>query len=324
MPDPFDERARALRADVARELYSRAEGLGYRVEKGGYDDADLSELRFVLKHIRDNLVGNDSRLSEIIGISARTIATTYSGVSRPKYTNFMKMLYGAKKILSEEIAKPGSQNVNLGYPKFPDQSGETREIRIRSDKSNIFLSEADLKLVQNLAQKGGTQISNVISEGLRLFNEQSTNLRSDIPDPANVRPGQRPLLINRHEIIRYSTALIAALQEAADYDPLRHHNEPPPSLRIDDPDYLAEVRSLVAELKRLNSILEAKTVSESHLAEDSVSHLAKHFDTFFGAYAKSLGHGAAALTIATVLALLTRAGVGAELVDAVWSHWQTH
>ena len=185
----------------------------------------------------------------------------------------MKMLYGAKKILSEEIANPGSQNVNLGYPKF-ELPAEASEVRV------------------------GENILN----------------------PANIRPGAIAWVANQDEIIRYSTALITALQEALDQDPVRHHNNPPSGLRIEEADYLAEVRSLVTELKRLNSILEASVSPSIDIAEKTVNRLAHHFDSFFGAYAKSLGHGTAALTIAVAIALLSKAGVGTDLIETIWRH----
>ena len=132
------------------------------------------------------------------------------------------------------------------------------------------------------------------------------------------------LIKNSAEIIHYSTALITALQEALDYKPGRHHNFPPPSLRIDDPDYFLEVRKLIIELKRLNSLLEIKVAGNVEAAEETVTRLQKHFDIFLSAYAKALGTGAAGLTIATVTALLYRAGVATDVVDTFWQHWKSN
>jgi hypothetical protein len=317
MTDSLSNRTRTLRGDAARDLQSRAEKLGHRVEKGVYDDSDLSDLRYILKNVRDYLVGNDARLSEVIGISSKTIASTYNGGSRPKYNNFMKMLYGAKKILSAEIASPGSQNVNLGHPQNQDLLDDKR-IRIRSNRSNIFLSEADLKLVQEIARQNNTEISNVMSQALRGF-ASGTASRPDSTDLSGHSLARRELARNRVEIIRYSTAIIDALQEALDYDPQRHHNAPPPSLRIDDTEYLAQLQTIITELKRLNSLLEQVN---TQAAEKLVHRISKHFDTFFGSYAKAMGSGVAGLTIATALALLYRAGVAKELIDAIWQHWR--
>lgn len=127
-----------------------------------------------------------------------------------------------------------------------------------------------------------------------------------------------PIIIqNRDEIIGYSRILIDALQEALDYDAFRQHNRVPPALRLDESEYLSELRALVAELQKLNSLLEeAKVVS----ATTTATKLGKHFDKFFESYAGALGKGAAGLTIGVVAMLLAKAGVAQPLIDAVWDH----
>jgi hypothetical protein len=67
---------------------------------------------------------------------------------------------------------------------------------------------------------------------------------------------QRLVIRNRQHVVATSTLIISALQEALDYDPVRHHNQPPPALRIEDPHYLKDIRALIVELKRLNELLE--------------------------------------------------------------------
>src|SRR5262249_32610978 len=104
---------------------------------------------------------------------------------------------------------------------------------------------------------------------------------------------------SRLQVIQYSRILIAALEEVVDYDPMRHHNRPPPELRIDDQDYLLEIRNLIAELRTLNSLLEA-TRRPPKKASDVVIKLTRHFDTFLGTYSKSLGRGAGWLTIGVI------------------------
>jgi hypothetical protein len=128
-----------------------------------------------------------------------------------------------------------------------------------------------------------------------------------------------PVIQNREAVLRYSRVIINALQEAHDYDSLRQHNQPPPDLWIDDQAYLEELKNLIAELKRLNDLLE-KPRPSSREAKRAVSALSKHFDTFLSNYAKGLGTGAAGLTIGTMAALLYQAGAGKDIIDAIWGH----
>ena len=122
---------------------------------------------------------------------------------------------------------------------------------------------------------------------------------------------------NRKELISYTGILIDALQDALDYDSLRQHNYPPPDLRINDSQYLDELRKLIAELQRLNTLLEE---IKPTAAKTAATKVGKHFDKFFESYASALGKGAAGLTIGVVAILLAKAGVAQPLIDAIWGH----
>jgi hypothetical protein len=176
------------------------------------------------------------------------------------------------------------------------------------------LNERDLVRVQELANSTSSSISTVISNALALY-------ASDAAKPAGEGLGDERIIIeNRVEIVRYSTAIIQALQESLDYDPKRHHNLPPPNLRLDDAGYLREVGSLVIELRRLNSLLEEPTKVDVPAVQEQAGHFGKYFGKFLESYADSLGKGVAALTVATAVALLYRAGVSKELIDSIWEH----
>lgn len=123
------------------------------------------------------------------------------------------------------------------------------------------------------------------------------------------------VITNRAGIIQHSKILIVALQEALDYDPLRGHNQRPPALWSDDPAYLRDVDTLVVELRRLNSLLEAKRPSKKE-ANRAVIDLARHFDKFLHAYASWFGKGAAALTLFVIAGLLQHAGLDPTAVCA--------
>jgi hypothetical protein len=122
-------------------------------------------------------------------------------------------------------------------------------------------------------------------------------------------------IINRVEVIRQTNDLIIVLQEVLDYDPVRGHNQSPPVLWSDDPSYLNDVKALVVELRRLNSLMEAKRPRKKE-AERAVIDLTQHLDTFLKNYAAWFGRGAAALTVSSIAGLLHYAGLDPT---AVWS-----
>lgn len=126
--------------------------------------------------------------------------------------------------------------------------------------------------------------------------------------------------VNRREdVLRYSRIMVDALQEALDYDPIRQHNQAPPALHLDDPAYLQELKNLVFELRTLNGLLETPKASAEE-ANQAVSRLSNHFHTFADSYAKTLGKGVAGLTIGAMAALLYKAGVADEVINAIWAH----
>jgi hypothetical protein len=126
---------------------------------------------------------------------------------------------------------------------------------------------------------------------------------------------------DRRQVIYLSRAIIEALQEALDYDPIRNHNQPPPPLRLDDAKYLREIRTLIAELRRLNELL-AKPSTSVKRRVGKASKIGEHFNEFFKSYAGALGKGAAGLTIGAAAALLLQTGVAQPLIDSIWKHWK--
>jgi hypothetical protein len=122
---------------------------------------------------------------------------------------------------------------------------------------------------------------------------------------------------NREQTLVYSNSLLTALTEAVEYDPQRHHNRPPPPLRIDgDPKYLNELRSLIGELKKLNALLKK---NQARKAEKSAADFGKYAHTFLEHYIPLMGRGTAMLTIGTVAGLLLHAGVPEAAISSVWS-----
>jgi hypothetical protein len=314
---PFEESRRQLLLKRARELSERIDALRSRVSRGEYDDADLAEPASILRSLRFDIVGNDTRLSEGLGLSGTTIAQTYSGKSRPKYPNFMKMLYGAQQILAKEVES--GEGIPLSTDRSDVSEGTISEystsepVRIRSERSNIFLNEKDLVRVRELATNANSSISAVIGNALTLYD-------SDAAKQTASGLEERILIENRVDIVRYSRAIIRALEEAVDYDPKRHHNLPPPALRLDDAGYLRQVGNLVIELRRLNDLLEQPTKVDVAAIHKQAGRFGKHFEKFLDSYLDSLAKGAGALTVAAAVSLLYKTGVSKELIDTIWEH----
>jgi hypothetical protein len=113
----------------------------------------------------------------------------------------------------------------------------------------------------------------------------------------------------------HSKLLIGAFKEALDYDEYRHHNQPPPALRLEDEEYLDELRRLVTELKQMNSFLAGLVASKRAIGTPPIQ-LRKHLNTFLDKYASTLGHGAGVMTLGLIATLLYQLGAG----DAVFDH----
>jgi hypothetical protein len=125
------------------------------------------------------------------------------------------------------------------------------------------------------------------------------------------------VLKNVQQVVRNSNVLIAALQEALDYDPSRQHNQRPPLLWRDDQKYLDDVKKLLNELRQLTALLETTKPRKAEAAR-TASRLSKHFDKFLQSYAGAMGKVAAGLTSAAIVAVLYHAGLGKEVIDSVW------
>src|SRR5262249_55967422 len=118
--------------------------------------------------------------------------------------------------------------------------------------------------------------------------------RSDAPDHGTVGI-----------VLLQSTVLVKALEEAVEYDPGRHHNQPPLLvLKIDASGLYLDIRELIDELKKFNANLEA---SKWPSATERVN-LKKHLNTFLEKYIGGLGTGASVLTIGLVGSLLAYLG----------------
>jgi transcriptional regulator with XRE-family HTH domain len=117
------------------------------------------------------------------------------------------------------------------------------------------------------------------------------------------------------QVMFHSNLLIGAFEEALDYDERRHHNSPSSALRLEDKEYLDELRRLVIELKQMNSFLADLSASKKAKGTPPIQ-LRKHLNTFLNKYASTLGHGAGVMTLGAIATLLYQLGAG----DAVFDH----
>jgi hypothetical protein len=123
---------------------------------------------------------------------------------------------------------------------------------------------------------------------------------------------------SRKEAILYSRVVIAAFDEVLDYAPHRRHNQPVPDLFMDDAVYLREIRHLVGELRKINSLLESPRNNRAAAAAAGV--WGKRVNTFLDAYAKSLAKPAAWMTMLVVVGFLSKLGVGQDVISVILGH----
>jgi hypothetical protein len=129
-------------------------------------------------------------------------------------------------------------------------------------------------------------------------------------------PGRPP--ISQQHVIAQTNILIAVLEQAVGYDEHKHHNRPPPELYVEfglsKPEALTDLKELIAQLKRLNDLLEAATPDTAKLT--GIRH---HLDRFAESYMKTLGKGAGYLTMGAIVTLIYHLG-GRDLIEELSRH----
>jgi hypothetical protein len=118
-------------------------------------------------------------------------------------------------------------------------------------------------------------------------------------------------------VVSYSKLIIFVLEEALQYDPAKQYNHSPPELWIDDAEYLQEIRKLVEELRRLNTLLEAATAKSRETKRVAINirqHTNNFLDKFSGALGKSTGYGAGFLLTGLLASILSQLGLPLESV----------
>jgi hypothetical protein len=123
---------------------------------------------------------------------------------------------------------------------------------------------------------------------------------------------------NRTQISLQLRVLITAFQEVEEYDPKRHHNQPPPSLWIAHPDYQRDVKIMLRELRALNGYI--ARMEQATKAEKKIAPVTKMLTTFAEKYVGALATSLGALTAGAIGLLLIDLGVPHEVVNIVLGH----
>jgi hypothetical protein len=201
---------------------------------------------------------------------------------------------------------------------FPDSLRSLPPVYSVKDQHQALINRGE-KLLKHL-REAHTDGIDIVDE--RIYLRQFSSVLLDIRDLNSIiseeaaRFARRSQIKNRHHVIAHAGAIILALQEALDFDPTRHHNNPPPALRIENPTYLNDVRALIEELRRLNTLLEAAHSKPAQTRRAAIS-LSANFQKFLDSYLPLLGKGAAVLTIASMAGLLYQLGLSEDVIGKV-------
>jgi len=131
--------------------------------------------------------------------------------------------------------------------------GRRHEVNVSISNEPVTYTVAQ-PMLGEAGGSGAGQIGAGLSAHGGLTGDATVLSRKSTARRGTTKATQRLVIRNRQEVVAYSTLIVAALQEALDYDPARHHNQPLPALWIEDPNYLQVIRALIAELKRLNEL----------------------------------------------------------------------
>jgi hypothetical protein len=109
--------------------------------------------------------------------------------------------------------------------------------------------------------------------------------------------------------------LIEAFQEVADYHPQR--NVPTPPLWKADQGYLDEIKALIAELRRLNDLLEAGNTPDAKQVGESGSAIAYAAKKISDSAYDTLGKGLGYAVLGSLAVLAYQLGASADIVQII-------
>jgi len=221
---------------------------------------------------------------------------------------------GRRSLVLGRAAQSGDAQVRQKF-----SHGRTRVVTVEAKKpippSGIvlkLLSEEEKQArAKALAEaKRDAELARQRAEAAR---QEADNAAGQPVTKADARPSRiiitkRIYVRDRRLALEQIRTLLTAFEEVVEYNPQRHHNQPPPALWIDDADslksYLKDVKELVSELKQLNDCLKKSPEITAEKPAESASIVKNACKKFVDSYAENLGKGAAALSVAVVTALL--------------------
>jgi transcriptional regulator with XRE-family HTH domain len=260
--------------------------------------AGPEELGEQIRSLRHQARLSQEKLARAAGISRIALSMVELGRQRPSPA-MLRRLAEAFHIEPEQLA------------------GARPEVSNSVQRMTLALSPDFDVALKDLSKKQSISRNELVRLALQAYLEnigyESYFAHEDVGGQKLIR---RIRVRSAKQVMFHSNLLISAFEEALDYDPQRHHNQPPPTLRLDDTEYLAELRKLVTELKQMNSFLTDLTASRRAKSGPPVQ-LRKHLDIFLKKYSATLGYGAGMMTLGLIATLLYQLGAGEAVFDHV-------
>ncbi len=128
-----------------------------------------------------------------------------------------------------------------------------------------------------------------------------------------VFPPDQPPTFNKEVVTFHVRALIVAFQDVEAYDPVRHHNAGPRTLWSDAPDFPADIKLLLAELRRLNDLLEAGEEPSASTGRKIGKTLTAGASVVYKAACGTVGVGLGLVILGSFAEILSQLGMREEL-----------
>ena len=243
-----------------------------------------------------------------------------NGRQRPSPT-MLQRLAPALHIMPEELtpaqldAPPSNQRAHSSDQIRP--ISERLRIQPNHQRVTLAISPDFDSALKDLSEAHSTSRAEIVRSALQSYLENiGYELYFAHEDVSGQKLTRRIRVRSAKQVMFHSNLLIGTFEEALDYDARRHHNRPPPALRLEDKEYLEELRKLVTELKQMNSFLADLTASK-RAKSDPPAQLRKHLDIFLKKYSATLGYGAGVMTLGLIATLLYQLGAGEAVFDHV-------
>lgn len=287
---------------------------------GGEMSTDPARLDDSLRTLRLRAGLTQQQLANKSGVSRIAISMIETGRQRPskKIESRIAEALGVplQSIHQFSHAKPFSSDrprLVAEEPRFPAYN----KIERLRQRVTLEIPPDFEQAIRDISQQQSTSKADIIRTALQSHLENIGYEISRNREDVGGQSATRKITIRSvKQVIFHSNLLIKAFEEALNYDVQRHHNQPPPTLRLEDEGYLREIKNLVAELKQLNEFL-ANLGEGRKRKEAPPIQLSKHIDIFLKKYSATLGYGAGMMTLGLMATLLYQLGAGEAVFDHV-------